>query len=162
LAVDNSIKENRNLCGYNLWSGTDYTGSVSSETSSSIYFACTQGLSVLESSKEWSSNSDKSIKQTLTTGNYTVFFHYNPDLTKSYSGSIDIKSETTGALYIVARDDINKVNTILKSVSFSTGESTITLNINHTEFTGAETQIQLRLASNGGITYSDNWQLTYS
>lgn len=121
-------------------------------------------MSVLESSKEWSSNFEKSIKQTLPANDYTVFVYYDPDMTLTYTAGITIYSEVTGTAYFIARDNPNSNNTIIKSITFSASDNNqkITLTINQNEFTGTETQLQLRLANKeNGTIYSDDWNLTY-
>ena len=158
------VKEKRNLCGVNLWSGTDYLGIVSAEKDDNIQFSCSKGFTNVVSSNEWSSNFEKSIKSDLSAGDYTVFFKYNLDRTKSYTGSVDVTSQCHGILYLIARDQPNSTNTILKSASFapSTTTQTITARITSDEFTGSETQLQLRIANNtSGIIYTDNWKLLY-
>ena len=164
MEIDISIKENRNLCGHNLWSGTDYLGVVSSEKNNNSQFACTQGWNVLESSKEWSSNFEKSIKQTLLPSNYTAFLIENINLNTTYTASVTIHSNTRGTVYFIARDQPNQHNNIIKSVPFTTTNHTpITITIHNTEFTGTETQLQIRVVNEEeGTIYSDDWSLTYS
>lgn len=140
-------------------------GVVSDEQTVNSFFACTHALSRLQSSKEWSSNFDKSIKQTLPAVGYTAFFQLNPDLTLTYTGSITIYSEVAGVVYLVARDNPNSNNTLIKNINFAASNQPqkITITINPNEFTGTETQLQLRLVNlEEGTIYSDDWNLTYN
>lgn len=158
------VKEKRNLCSFNLWSGTDYLGVVSNDKTSESEFACTKGLTSLSSSNEWSSNFEKSIKSNLSAGDYVVFFKYNLDLTYSYTASVDVTSQCNGTLYFIARDQIHANNTIVKTVSFtpSSTTQTVTARITSEEFTESETQLQVRIANSAdGIIYTDNWKLLY-
>ena len=127
-------------------------------------FECTEGLSVLESSKDWSSNLDKSIKQTLSANNYTQFQTSNPPLTSTYTASVTVHSTSPGQIIFLARDTNSGTNTIVKKANFpSTDQTQLTLTITPNEFTGTETKLYIRTFHTEDSTiYSDDWRLLQS
>lgn len=145
----------------NLWSGSDYLQTVTSDTEGRNNFACTNGLNILQSVKEHSSNGDRSIKCNFPNRlNYCEYHIYDFDKTHSYTASFDIYTTSNMSLQCLVMANGSQVT--YEGVVCPVNQlSTVSVTINQNQFTSETDEIKIRCLSleNNGVCYVDNWSV---
>ena len=147
---------------FNLWSGTDYTKTVTTEREGENNFACDLGINVISSSIEWSSNGDRSYKLNLNYKNYAEYHCFTFDLGKDHMGCFDVYCGTgVIALVFVAVNWSDRSLDFTKSVNIPKGINyTVSATILSSELsTHDELRLRIRAYHNDAVVYVDNWRL---
>lgn len=149
---------------FDLWSGSDYSKTISKYQVNDNWFACVGGLERLESVTEHSSNGERSIKcNFINVNDYCEYHIYDFDETKSYTASFDVYSESTGVvLQFLAICQEDRSKDIYKSVSCPSGVlSTVSATLTKEELYSYHTEIKIRcLGTKAATVYVDNWNVT--
>ena len=157
-----NVKDKNNLLPFNLWSGTDYTHTVTDERVGQNNLACDLGLNVVSSSVEWSSKGLRSYKLNLNNLNYIEYHYYDFDKTKKHIGGFDVYCGTgTTQLQLYAINWLDRSLDFDKSITIPQGEThDVMATIFPSEIT-THNELRLRLKSlhNNAVIYIDNWRL---